>query len=82
MKPSIILWDLPSGNVVTDFANERVAWAALRDWAREDGLDAIQGLSLMRIQDGEPTLIAMEDDLVRRVAQELRPEAAQVAHRN
>jgi hypothetical protein len=31
-------------------------------------LDAVAGLSLMRIEDGEPILIAMEDDLVRRVA--------------
>jgi hypothetical protein len=63
----IILWELPSGNVVTDFSSEHDAWEALRSWARDDGLEAVAGLSLMHIEDGEPILIAMEDDLVRRV---------------
>lgn len=71
MASTIILLDLPSGNVITDFASERDAWDALLSWARDDGLDAIAGLSLMRIQDGDPTRIAMEDELVRRVADEL-----------
>ena len=73
MKTSIILWDLPSGNVVTDFPSEHDAWEALRSWARDEGLEAIEGLSLMRVQDGDPILIAMDDDLVRRVAGELHP---------
>jgi hypothetical protein len=71
MASSIILLDLPSGNVITDFASERDAWDALLSWACDDGLDALAGLSLMRIQDGDPTRIAMEDELVRRVAGEL-----------
>lgn len=66
-----LLFCLRSGNVITDFASERDAWDALLSWARDDGLDALAGLSLMRIQDGDPTRIAMEDELVRRVADEL-----------
>ena len=71
MNVSVILLDLPSGNVITDLASERDAWDALLRWARDDGLDALAGLSLMRIQDGAPTRIAMEAELVRRVAGEL-----------
>jgi hypothetical protein len=71
MTASIILLDLPSGNVMTDFATEREAWDALRSWARDEGVEAITDLSLLSIQDGEPTVIAMEDDLVQRVAHEL-----------
>ncbi len=68
---SYLLFCLRSGNVITDFASERDAWDALLSWARDDGLDALAGLSLMRIQDGDPTRIAMEDELVCRVAGEL-----------
>jgi len=69
---SHLLFCLQSGNVITDFASERDAWDALLSWARDDGLDALAGLFLMRIQDGDPTRIAMDDELVRRVAAELR----------
>ncbi len=75
MKSSILLLDLSSGNVMTDFATEREAWEALRGWARDDGVEAIADLSLLSIQDGEPIVIAMEDDLVRRVTRDLSPEA-------
>ena len=71
MSTSIILLDLPSGNVMSDFATEREAWEALRSWARDDGLRAIADLSLMRIQQGDPIVIAMEDELVHRVARDL-----------
>lgn len=73
MSTSIILLDLPSGNVMTDFATEREAWDALRGWARDEG-EAIADLSLMSVQDGETTVIAMEDDLVQRVARHLELE--------
>lgn len=75
MSTSILLLDLPSGNVMTDFATEREAWDALRGWARDEGVEAITDLSLLSIQDGEPTVIAMEDDLVRRATRDLDPEA-------
>ena len=72
---SYLLFCLRSGNVMTDFASEREAWDSLLGWAHDEGLEAIEGLSLMRIQDGNPTLIAMETELVRRVTRELSPEA-------
>lgn len=68
MNSSFILLDLVSGNVITDFPSECDAWDALRAWASDDGLAAIADLSLMRMEDGHPALIAMEDELVRRVA--------------
>ena len=70
MSTSILLLDHPSGNVMTDFATEREAWDALRGRARDEGMEAIADLSLLSIQDGEPSIIAMEDDLVRRVARD------------
>jgi hypothetical protein len=74
MNSPIILFDLLSGNVITDYACESDAWTALREIAEDDGLEAIADLSLMRMRDGHPTLIAMEDELVRRVAHGMRQE--------
>jgi hypothetical protein len=76
---SIVLFDLLSGNVITDFVNEREALDALCQIAREDGLEAVADLALTRIANGHPKLIAMEDDLVRRVASELRKESGKTA---
>jgi hypothetical protein len=70
------LFDLRSGNVAANYADENEAWAALRQAAMEYGLEEIEGYGLSRSQDGHDTLIAMEDDLVCRVAQELSLEAA------
>lgn len=75
MNDPIILFDLPSGNVMTDFATEREAWAALCGWVCDEGVAAIADLSLLRIQDGEPSVIAMEDDLVRCVTGDLHSDA-------
>ncbi len=73
-RGSYLVFCLRSGNAVTDFASEREAWVALCDWARDDGLDSIEDLALSRMENGEITLIAMEDDLVQRVARELTPK--------
>lgn len=75
MNSSVILFDLKSGNVMEDFASESDAWDALREMADDHGLEAIEDLSLLLMRDGQPTLIAMEDDLVRRVARELSQAA-------
>jgi hypothetical protein len=56
------------------FAHERDAWAALRQLAVKHGLEEINGLALSQTQNGRSTLIAMEDDLVLRVARELSSE--------
>lgn len=71
MTSSIILYDLPSGNVITDFATESDAWDALCRAAADDGLESIANLSLLRMENGQPTLIAMDDDLVQRVEREM-----------
>ena len=60
------LFDLVSGNFFSDFASEDEAWEELRRWAAESGPEELRGLALMRYLDGHPTLIAMEEDLVRR----------------
>jgi hypothetical protein len=69
------LFDFRSGNVMENFAEERDAWDALRQMAMEFGIDELHDLGLSYTHDGESTLIAMDDDLVRRVLQELSPEA-------
>jgi hypothetical protein len=60
-----------SGNLFADFATEDEAWDALRQWAAEFGLEELHDLGLMRLENGRPTLVAMEDDLVQRVEREL-----------
>ena len=74
MRSFYELFDLRSGNVMEHFAHERDAWAALRQLAMEYGLEELNGLALSQTQNGRSTLIAMEDDLVLRVARELSPE--------
>jgi hypothetical protein len=71
MTSSIVLYDLPSGNVITNFVSESDAWDALCQAAGDDGLESIENLSLLRIDNGKPTLIAMEDELVQRVVREM-----------
>lgn len=65
------LFDFRSGNVMEHFAHERDAWDALRKMAMEFGIDELHDLGLSFTHDGESTLIAMEDELVRRVEREL-----------
>ena len=65
------LFDLRSGNVITDFACERDAWGWLRQAATEFGLEELNDLALSHMQNGHPTLIAMDEALVRRVAGEI-----------
>ncbi len=65
------VFDLRSGIVAANYADENDAWAALRQAAMEHGLEEIEGYGLSQAQDWHDTLIALEDDLVRRVAHEL-----------
>lgn len=69
------LFDLRSGNVAANYTDENEAWAALRQTAIEFGLEEFEGYGLSQTRDGKDTLIAMEDDLVQRVARELNLEA-------
>lgn len=71
MHSYVELFDLRTANVVANYANENEAWAALRQAALEFGLEEIEGYGLSQVRDGHEALIAMEDDLVRRVARDL-----------
>jgi hypothetical protein len=71
MDSYVELFDLRSGNVAANYADEAEAWAALRQAAIEFGLEEIEGYGLSQVRDGHDTLIAMEDDLVQRVAREV-----------
>jgi hypothetical protein len=61
------LFDLESGNLIEDFATEEEALEALRSAERDHGPAAISDIALLRFDDGHPTLIAMEGELVERV---------------
>ena len=69
------LFDFRSGNVMEHFTEERDAWDALRQMATEFGIDEIRDIGLSYNHDDESVLIAMDDDLVQRVAHELSLEA-------
>jgi hypothetical protein len=75
MSSFYVLFDFRSGNGMESFAEERDAWDALRQMAMELGVDEVYDLGLSYTHDGVSTLIAMEDELVRRVLQQLSPEA-------
>jgi hypothetical protein len=70
------LFDLASGNVIEDYECERDAIAALVDVVLNHGIRVIGTFALTRVQSGQPTLIAMEDDLVRLVEREMSQLAA------
>jgi hypothetical protein len=63
------LFDLASGNLIEDFATEEEAIEALRLAERDHGPAAISDVALLRFDDGHPTLVAMEGELVERVRQ-------------
>jgi hypothetical protein len=69
------LIELTSGNVAGDYATEQEALERLRHACETHGASAIADLSLMKIEDGEQELIAMQEDLVHRVLT-LTPPAA------
>ena len=63
------LFDLATGNVIDDFASEGDALEALREAEREHGPAGIGDVALLRYENGHPTLVAMEHDLVARVTE-------------
>lgn len=71
MDDYVELYDLRSGNLMANYDDEREAWEKLRQMAAEFGLEEVSGLGLARIHGDDSTLIAMEDELVSRVAHEL-----------
>lgn len=61
------LMDKTSGNVIRDYDTEDEALAELREVAQNYGPDDIRGLALLKFEDGHPTLVAMDDDLIARL---------------
>jgi hypothetical protein len=62
------LWDTATGNLVTEFDSEDEAIGHLREVQADDGEAAILEFALFRFEDGRPTLVAKERDLVTYVA--------------
>jgi hypothetical protein len=56
--------DRSSGNVIKDYPSEEAALEELRTIGQEYGFDEIRTLALLKFQDGHPTLVAMEDELI------------------
>lgn len=67
MKIFFEMFDLESGNVIEDFETEQDAMDALAATERTFGSEAIENVALLRFDDGHPTLVAMEHDLIDRV---------------
>jgi hypothetical protein len=67
MDSSFDVIDLNSGNVTGGFNSEDDALASLRRAVGAHGPRAIQDLSLMRSTDDDQIVVAMQDDLERRV---------------
>ena len=67
-NPCFQLWDITTGNLVTEFDSEDEAIEALSSVQADDGDDPLLELALFRFQDGRPTLVAKASDLVLYVA--------------
>ena len=68
MDSTFEIFDMVSGNVVDVYDDENDAIGALADIAREDGFGEVARFALFHEQNGASTLVAMKDELVRRVA--------------
>jgi hypothetical protein len=62
------LWDRTTGNLVTEFDSEDEAIEALSGIQADDGDESLLEYALFRFQDGHPTLVAKERDLIVHVA--------------
>ena len=63
--------DVSSGNVITDFDTEEDAFVAMCRVGQKHGLAELAHLALLRFEDGHPSLVAMEDELLARVREEI-----------
>ena len=57
--------------MISDVRIEQEAWDWLVQGALEFGLEELNDLGLMQFRDGQPTMIAMDDELAHRVEQEV-----------
>jgi hypothetical protein len=58
------LLDRSLGNVIKDYPTEEAALEELRGVGQEYGVDEMRSLALLKFEDGHPTLVAMDDDLI------------------
>jgi hypothetical protein len=58
------LLDTSSGNLIKEFETEREAIDALRAVGHEYGVEHLRHLALLCFQNGHPTLVARDDELV------------------
>ena len=58
------LLDMTSGNLAAEFESEEEVIESLREVQKEDGDGPILELALFLFEDGHPTLVAKERDLV------------------
>jgi len=71
------LWDGESGNLIWTFPSEADALAQVRAFVRENGMDAVRGLTLVRAEeDGRGGVIAEDAALVARAMPDDLPLAA------
>ncbi len=66
------LWDITTGNLVTEFSTEDEAIAALSGIQADAGDEPLLEYALFRFHDDHPTLVAKATDLVRYVATKRR----------
>lgn len=52
---------------MADYAREEDARAELSRLAAEEGPDVLRDLGLLRFEHGQPSLVAMDDELIARV---------------
>jgi hypothetical protein len=73
------LLDRSSGNVIKDYPSQEAALEELRRLGTEYGVEELRTLALLRFQDGQPSLVAMEDDLVALLNLEAEPRSLNIA---
>jgi hypothetical protein len=56
-----------TGNVIKDYPSEEAGLAELTMIARTHGIEEIKNLVLMRFEDGRPSLVAAEEELIARL---------------
>ena len=79
MNAFLQLWDITTGNLVTEFDTEDKAIEALRGVQAEDGDGPPLEFALFRFQDDRPTLVAKERALVQYVARARKRQDLRVA---
>jgi hypothetical protein len=72
------LLDVTTGNLITEFDSEDEAIEALSGVQADDGDEPLLEYALFRFQDGRPTLVAKERELVVHVASAQRRRHNQI----